>query len=198
MRVSAADQSMVFAFDITGKTFRDMGWLPKSWTFTARDVTTTLEFRSLTVSPRPAMAGSTTSSVNGARRDAAVERDREREGDPDQSGCRGPLRSRKLLPEAGGGGCPGEGRRPPEELWEPADRDRRSHRQRRAARGESGALRESRQRGEGVVDVSGRRAGDRISTRGDGQTQPTATNDTARTGRQKNRRVEIRIPERRT
>jgi outer membrane protein OmpA-like peptidoglycan-associated protein len=35
-------------------------------------------------------------------------------------------------------------------------------------------------------------AADRISTRGYGQTQPTATNDTAE-GRQKNRRVEIRL-----
>ena len=52
MRVSAAGQSMEFAFDITGKTFRKMGSLPKSRTFTARDVATTLEFRSLSVSPQ--------------------------------------------------------------------------------------------------------------------------------------------------
>ena len=62
MRVSAADQSMEFAVDITGKTFRHMGWLPKSWTLTARDVLTTLEFRSLTVSPQTGMDRSSTTS----------------------------------------------------------------------------------------------------------------------------------------
>lgn len=51
MRVSAGDQSMEFTFDTTGKSGRHMGWLAKSWTFTATGVTATLEFRSLSVSP---------------------------------------------------------------------------------------------------------------------------------------------------
>lgn len=48
MRVSAAGQSQDFMFDITGATFDHMGWLAKTWTFTAVAATTTLEFRSLT------------------------------------------------------------------------------------------------------------------------------------------------------
>ena len=51
MRVSAAGQTMDFSFDVTGKTVRQMGWLRKTWTFTARADSTTLEFQSLTVSP---------------------------------------------------------------------------------------------------------------------------------------------------
>lgn len=50
MRVSAAGQSQDFTFDITDSSFDDMGWLAKSWTFTADSATTTLEFRSLTQS----------------------------------------------------------------------------------------------------------------------------------------------------
>lgn len=51
MRVSAAGQHMDFTFDITGKNGSNMGWTSKSWTFTANSASTTLEFRSLTVSP---------------------------------------------------------------------------------------------------------------------------------------------------
>ena len=48
MRVSAAGQSQDFTFDITGRSYADMGWLARSWTFNAVAATTTLEFRSLT------------------------------------------------------------------------------------------------------------------------------------------------------
>jgi len=51
MRVSAAGQSMDFVFDITGKNAVNMGWLSKTFTFIANEASTTLEFRSLTVSP---------------------------------------------------------------------------------------------------------------------------------------------------
>lgn len=51
LRVSAAGQSTEFTFDATGRNGRNMGWLRSSWTFTAVDETTTLEFLSLTVSP---------------------------------------------------------------------------------------------------------------------------------------------------
>jgi choice-of-anchor C domain-containing protein len=47
MRVAAAGQSADFSFDITGKSFSDMGWLLKSWQFTAVDTETTLKFLSL-------------------------------------------------------------------------------------------------------------------------------------------------------
>jgi choice-of-anchor C domain-containing protein len=52
LRVSAAGETADFTFDGTGKTARDMGWTPTSWAFTATGTSTTLEFRSLTVSPQ--------------------------------------------------------------------------------------------------------------------------------------------------
>jgi len=51
MRVSAAGQSQDFTFDITGRSYADMGWVARSWTFSAVAATTTLEFRSLTQVP---------------------------------------------------------------------------------------------------------------------------------------------------
>ncbi|MFN0179254.1 MAG: choice-of-anchor C family protein [Gemmatimonadales bacterium] len=52
MRVSAAGQSTDLLFDGTGKTSRNMGWVPQTWTFTATGDSTTLEFTSLTRSPQ--------------------------------------------------------------------------------------------------------------------------------------------------
>lgn len=52
MRISAAGQSEDLTFDSTGKTGARMGWTPRTWTFTASASSTTLEFRSLTVSPQ--------------------------------------------------------------------------------------------------------------------------------------------------
>jgi len=49
--IFAAAQQANFTFDVTGKSAGNMGWLPESWTFTANSASTTLEFRSLTVSP---------------------------------------------------------------------------------------------------------------------------------------------------
>jgi choice-of-anchor C domain-containing protein len=51
-RVSAAGQSAEMSFDTKGRNARSMGWQKTTWTFTAKDSTTTLEFRSLTVSPQ--------------------------------------------------------------------------------------------------------------------------------------------------
>jgi choice-of-anchor C domain-containing protein len=48
MRVSVGGNFADFSFDTTGKNFTDMGWLPKSWDFTANSTTTTLEFIGLT------------------------------------------------------------------------------------------------------------------------------------------------------
>lgn len=47
MRVSAGGSSADFSFDTTGKSNSNMGWLSKSWDFTANSTTTTLEFISL-------------------------------------------------------------------------------------------------------------------------------------------------------
>ena len=51
LRLLAAGQQMDFTFDVTGKSAGNMGWLPETWTFIANGASTTIEFRSLTVSP---------------------------------------------------------------------------------------------------------------------------------------------------
>jgi choice-of-anchor C domain-containing protein len=48
LQVSAAGKQTEFTFDTTGKTTNEMGWVRKTWEFTAEDVKTTLEFLSLT------------------------------------------------------------------------------------------------------------------------------------------------------
>ena len=52
LRVSAAGQNEDVTFDTTGKTGTRMGWTPRMWTFTAKAAAATLEFRSLTISPQ--------------------------------------------------------------------------------------------------------------------------------------------------
>lgn len=47
LRVSAAGQSMDFAFDTTGKSTNNMGWVTKTWSFTANAATAVLVFQSL-------------------------------------------------------------------------------------------------------------------------------------------------------
>ena len=58
-----------------------MGWLPKSWTFTARDVTTTLEFRSLPVSPRtgygPAIDNVTVTALDATQPLSVIESEKQ-------------------------------------------------------------------------------------------------------------------------
>jgi choice-of-anchor C domain-containing protein len=51
-RISAAGQSTELSFNAKGKTGRSMGWQKTTWTFTAKESSTTLEFSSLTVSPQ--------------------------------------------------------------------------------------------------------------------------------------------------
>lgn len=43
-RVSAAGQFADFTFNATGKTTTNMGWVPKTWSFTANSTSTTLQF----------------------------------------------------------------------------------------------------------------------------------------------------------
>ncbi len=52
MQVNAAGQTADFSFDITGKNPNNMGWQEVSWKFTAIDLKTTLEFKSLTTEPK--------------------------------------------------------------------------------------------------------------------------------------------------
>jgi choice-of-anchor C domain-containing protein len=47
MGVSAAGSSKEFEFDATGKTTKDLGWVKKTWQFTATEKQTTLEFYTL-------------------------------------------------------------------------------------------------------------------------------------------------------
>jgi choice-of-anchor C domain-containing protein len=47
LRVEAAGQSRDFSFDITGRSFTDMGWEKHDWAFTAIDRTSAVEFYSL-------------------------------------------------------------------------------------------------------------------------------------------------------
>jgi choice-of-anchor C domain-containing protein len=48
LRASAAGKSAEFVFDTTGRDRKEMGWVKKSWEFTAQANRTTLEFSSLT------------------------------------------------------------------------------------------------------------------------------------------------------
>ncbi len=48
LQVSAGGKTMEFTFAATGKTRTDMGWVSKTWEFTAEAEETTLEFLSLT------------------------------------------------------------------------------------------------------------------------------------------------------
>ena len=48
LSVSAAGQRGEFTFDTGGRTYEDMGWVTRSWEFTAVDEDTTLEFASRT------------------------------------------------------------------------------------------------------------------------------------------------------
>jgi choice-of-anchor C domain-containing protein len=57
LRVSAAGQSEVFSFDTTGFSDDNMGWVNKTWVFTATASTTTLEFYSLSIEPENAVSG---------------------------------------------------------------------------------------------------------------------------------------------
>jgi choice-of-anchor C domain-containing protein len=45
--VNAAGKNAEFEFDVTGRTFKNMGWVTKTWDFTATADETTLEFVSL-------------------------------------------------------------------------------------------------------------------------------------------------------
>jgi choice-of-anchor C domain-containing protein len=58
--VSAAGKRAEFTFDATGRNYEDMGWVTKTWEFTATDSETILEFASTTEVPAacgPALDG---------------------------------------------------------------------------------------------------------------------------------------------
>lgn len=51
-QISAAGQSAALSFNAKGRNGRNMGWLATTWTFTAKEAATTLAFKSLTTSPQ--------------------------------------------------------------------------------------------------------------------------------------------------
>ena len=51
LEVSAAGARTEFAFDATGRTYEDMGWITRSWEFTAVGTETPLEFTSASDTP---------------------------------------------------------------------------------------------------------------------------------------------------
>jgi choice-of-anchor C domain-containing protein len=193
MRVSAANQSMEFTFDVTGKTFRNMGWLPKSWTFTAREATTTLEFRSLTVSPQtgfgPALDNVTVTALDTKQPLSVVESEKEIQislgaevlFDSGRFSLRpaaaDALQSVAVLVKSYGN--------QPIAIAGHTDSVGRPEANQTLSENRATAVKN-------WLTSQGGVPAERISTRGYGQSQPAATNDTAE-GRQKNRRVEIRI-----
>jgi outer membrane protein OmpA-like peptidoglycan-associated protein len=52
LHISAAGQSAELSFNAKGKNGRNRGWQAATWTFTASQAATTLEFKSLTTSPQ--------------------------------------------------------------------------------------------------------------------------------------------------
>jgi choice-of-anchor C domain-containing protein len=193
MRVSAADQSMEFAFDITGKSFRNMGWLPKSWTFTARGVMTTLEFRSLTVSPQtgygPAIDNVSVTALDTKQPLSVIESEKE---------IQISLGAEVLFDSGSFSLKPAAA----DALQKVAVLLKSYGKQPIAIAGHTDSVGRpeanqvlSENRAAAVKDWLTSQGGveaQRISTKGYGQTAPAATNDTAE-GRQKNRRVEIRV-----
>ena len=193
MRVSAAGQSMEFVFDITGKNGRNMGWLRKEFTFTAKETSTTLEFRSLTVSPLTgygaAIDNVTVTTAGPADAIEVRETDKEIQVllgaeilfDTGQHALKpaatgalekvaGILKSYPDLPILIEGHT--------DSVGQPLANQTLSENR-------AGSVRTW------LVSNAAVPAG-QITTRGHGQTAPVATNDTAE-GRQKNRRVEIKL-----
>jgi choice-of-anchor C domain-containing protein len=193
MRVSAANQSMEFTFDVTGKTFRNMGWLPKSWTFAAREAATTLEFRSLTASPRtgygPAIDNVTVTALDAKQPLSVIESEKEIQislgaevlFDTGSFSLRpaaaDALQKVAVLLKSYGN--------QPVGIAGHTDSVGRPEANQVLSENRAAAVKD-------WLTAQGGVPAGRISTRGYGQAMPTATNDTAE-GRQKNRRVEIRI-----
>ncbi len=193
MGVSAADQSTKFTFDITGKNFRSMGWLPKSWTFTAREVTTTLEFRSLTVAPLtgfgPAIDNVSVTALDARQPLSVTENEEEIQislgaevlFDSGRFALRpaaaDALQKVAVLVKSYAG--------LPVLIAGHTDSVGRPDANQTLSENRAAAVKE-------WLTSQGGVPAERITTKGYGQTAPTATNDTA-DGRQKNRRVEIRL-----
>jgi choice-of-anchor C domain-containing protein len=192
MRISAAGQAMEFTFDIRGKSARNMGWQRKGWTFVAKEASTTLEFVSLTVSPLTGYgpAIDDVSVTTSPEQIQVTEDDREIQVllgseilfDTGKFDLRPAatdalqklaaiIKTNATLPVVIEGHTDSVGQPQANQV-----------------------LSENRAKAvmEWLVSKGGVAAA-RIKTKGFGQTAPVASNDTPE-GRQKNRRVEIRLP----
>jgi len=194
MRISAAGQSAEFTFDVTGKNFRHMGWLPQTWTFTATDASTTLEFRSLTVSPLtgfgPAIDNVSVVALDGAKQLEVTESEQEILVQL-EAGVLFDTGKFDLKPEAtaalqelavllqDNSGLPILIEGHTDSVGRPESNQTLSENRANAVKG--------------WLISHGEIVSGRIATKGYGHTMPVAGNDTAE-GRQKNRRVEIRLP----
>jgi choice-of-anchor C domain-containing protein len=191
LRVSAAGETVDFTFDSTGKTGRDMGWTPKSWAFTATGTTTTLEFRSLTVSPQTGFGAAIDNVVVIAEPAVSLDiRESEKEiqiqlgsevlfdtgrFDLKPAATEALLGAAKLLSQYPDAPVVIEGH---------TDSLGTAQSNQTLSENRAAAVRE-------WLIANGVRAG-RVTAKGLGPTVPVASNDTAE-GRQRNRRVEIRL-----
>lgn len=193
MRVSAAGQSMEFKFDITRKGFRDMGWLPMSWAFTANADSTTLEFTSLTVPPQTGF-GPAIDNV------AVIPLDRHQPVEITENAKEIQIKlGAEVLFDTGKFALKPAATEALEKVAALLKDHAglpiviEGHTDSVGKPGANQAL--SEKRADAVREwliANGDISGDLITTKGYGQTQPVAGNDTAE-GRQKNRRVEIRL-----
>ncbi len=193
MRVSAADESVDFVFDITGKTAVNVGWLPKTFTFTAKVASTTLEFRSLMESGLTGYGPAIDNVVvTTAPADSAVEVRETEEEIQVLLGAEILFDSGKfdLKPAATGAlqqvaellkGYPDL----PIVIEGHTDSVGRAQANQTLSENRAGSVKTW------LVENAAIPA-ERIATKGYGHTAPVATNDTPE-GRQKNRRVEIKI-----
>lgn len=194
MRVSAAGQSMDFVFEITGKNGRNMGWLPKTFTFTAKETSTTLEFRSLTVSPLTGFGAAIDNVIVRTSGPANSIEVRETEKEIQV------LLGSEILFDTGQYSLKSAATEALQKLAELVKRYPdlpiliEGHTDSVGQPQANQTLSENRAGSvkTWLVSNAGIPAG-RITTKGFGQTSPVATNDTDE-GRQKNRRVEIKLP----
>ncbi len=190
MRVSAAGQSADFMFDITGKNAVNMGWLPKTFTFTANEDSTTLEFVSLTVSPLTGFGAAIDNVTVTVAGPVEV-----RETDEEIQVLLGAeilfdTGQYALKPEATGalqevGELLKKYPELPISIEGHTDSVGRPEANQTLSENRAGSVKTWLVSNAAIPDT-------RITTKGYGQTVPTASNDTPE-GRQKNRRVEIKL-----
>jgi choice-of-anchor C domain-containing protein len=193
MQVSAAGLSATFTFETAGKGVRNMGWLHESWIFTADNATATLEFRSLTESPLtgygPAIDNVSVMAIDCPSALAVSE---------DETEIRIEVGAEVLF-DSGKYAIKPAAVAALQELAELLQRYPdlpvliEGHTDSAGKPAANQVL--SEQRADAVkqwLAANGDIPGDRMLTKGHGQTQPVASNATAE-GRQQNRRVGIRV-----